>query len=179
MTEYFWCMTAYLLEEFFMLGGTASAICVFFSSRESRKKYILFSSASLLIIIVTYSLYKLGATIEHVNMGWMTWGEYFLAVTIFAYFVVSASVALSVILNIITGGIGSIFFFFFVLLPSLGLSIRRLHDINLRGWWFLINAIPVVGLAIFIVFVCLKGTKGANRFGSEPGAENIEAEVVA
>ena len=101
MTEYFWCMTAYLLEEFFMLGGTASAICVFFSSRESRKKYILFSSASLLIIIVTYSLYKLGATIEHVNMGWMTWGEYLLAVTIFAYFVVSASVALSVILNII------------------------------------------------------------------------------
>ncbi len=86
---------------------------------------------------------------------------------------------ISVILNIITGGIGSIFFAFAVLLPSLGLSIRRLHDINLRGWWFLINAIPVVGLAIFIVFVCLKGTKGANRFGSEPGAENIEAEVVA
>lgn len=86
---------------------------------------------------------------------------------------------ISVILNIITGGIGSIFFALAVLLPSLGLSIRRLHDINLRGWWFLINVIPVVGLAIFVVFVCLKGTKGANRFGSEPGSENIEAEVVA
>lgn len=45
--------------------------------------------------------------------------------------------------------------------------IRRLHDRNMRGWWYLINFIPG-GILVFLVLVCLKGTKGPNRFGPDP-----------
>lgn len=38
------------------------------------------------------------------------------------------------------------------LLPSLALTVRRLHDINRSGWWVLIGLIPVVGWIILIVF---------------------------
>ena len=37
------------------------------------------------------------------------------------------------------------------LLPGLGLSIRRLHDIGKSGWWILINLIPLVGIIIFFM----------------------------
>ena len=45
--------------------------------------------------------------------------------------------------------------------------IRRLHDRNMRGWWYLINFIPG-GILVFLVLVCLKGTTGPNRFGPDP-----------
>lgn len=48
--------------------------------------------------------------------------------------------------------------------------IRRLHDRNMRGWWYLINFIPG-GILVFLVLVCLKGTKGPNRFGPDPLGE--------
>lgn len=39
-----------------------------------------------------------------------------------------------------------------VLLPSIAIAIRRLHDIGKSGWWLLIGLIPVVGWIILIVF---------------------------
>ena len=53
-----------------------------------------------------------------------------------------------------------------VLLPSLGLSVRRLHDINFSGWWVLLGLIPVVGVIALIVFACIPGTDGENRYGN-------------
>ena len=49
-----------------------------------------------------------------------------------------------------------------VLLPSLGLSVRRLHDINFSGWWVLLGLIPVVGVIALIVFACIPGTDGVS-----------------
>jgi uncharacterized membrane protein YhaH (DUF805 family) len=54
-----------------------------------------------------------------------------------------------------------------VLLPSLGVGIRRLHDTDRSGWWLLIALIPVVGWIILIVFYASRGTAGANRYGAE------------
>lgn len=51
----------------------------------------------------------------------------------------------------------------FVLIPSLAVSVRRLHDTNRRGWWLLMNFVPL-GNLVLIVFLCLKGTDGVNRF---------------
>lgn len=48
--------------------------------------------------------------------------------------------------------------------------IRRLHDRNMRGWWYLINFIPG-GILVFLVLLCLKGTTGPNRFGPDPLGE--------
>lgn len=55
-----------------------------------------------------------------------------------------------------------------VLLPVIGVTIRRLHDINRRGYWMLITAIPLIGSIIFFIFMLLESTPGENRFGAIP-----------
>jgi len=55
-----------------------------------------------------------------------------------------------------------------VLLPSLGVSVRRLHDTNRTGWWLLIGLIPFVGTIVLLVFFVLQGTRGPNRYGEDP-----------
>lgn len=55
-----------------------------------------------------------------------------------------------------------------VLIPSIAVTVRRLHDTDRSGWWFLIQLIPIVGSIILLVFVCLDGTRGPNRFGPDP-----------
>ena len=52
-------------------------------------------------------------------------------------------------------------------LPSLAVAIRRLHDIDRTGWWVLIS-LTGIGIILLIVWACIKGTAGANRFGSDP-----------
>ncbi|MGI3375501.1 DUF805 domain-containing protein [Providencia stuartii] len=54
-----------------------------------------------------------------------------------------------------------------ILIPSLAVTVRRLHDIDKSGWWYLLTFIPFGGLVIF-VFTCLDGTPANNRFGSNP-----------
>jgi uncharacterized membrane protein YhaH (DUF805 family) len=54
-----------------------------------------------------------------------------------------------------------------VFLPGLAVTIRRLHDLDRTGWWFLLAFVPIVGWIILIVWYCTEGTKGANRFGPD------------
>jgi uncharacterized membrane protein YhaH (DUF805 family) len=49
-------------------------------------------------------------------------------------------------------------------LPELAAAVRRLHDSDRTGWWCLIGLVPIVGVIVLIVFLCQKGTEGANRF---------------
>ena len=60
-----------------------------------------------------------------------------------------------------------------VLLPSIGVEIRRLHDTNRSGWWILIAIIPIVGSIILIVFLASAGTAGANRYGEAPAPVHV------
>ena len=53
------------------------------------------------------------------------------------------------------------------LLPTLAVSARRLHDIDRSGWWALL-IFTVIGYIVLIYWACLRGTVGANRFGSDP-----------
>jgi uncharacterized membrane protein YhaH (DUF805 family) len=52
-------------------------------------------------------------------------------------------------------------------LPTLAAGVRRLHDTDRSGWMMLIVLIPLVGPIILIVFLCQRGTEGANRFGED------------
>lgn len=54
------------------------------------------------------------------------------------------------------------------IIPGLAVSIRRFHDINLSGWWYLVVLIPILGLVAFLVFTLIPGTRGENRFGPDP-----------
>jgi uncharacterized membrane protein YhaH (DUF805 family) len=51
-------------------------------------------------------------------------------------------------------------------LPSLAVSIRRLHDIDRTGWWVLL-ALTLIGAFVLIYWACQKGTEGPNRFGPD------------
>jgi uncharacterized membrane protein YhaH (DUF805 family) len=53
-------------------------------------------------------------------------------------------------------------------LPSLAMAVRRLHDTDRSGWWYLIIFIPLVGLIVLLVWFVTRGTAGANRFGPDP-----------
>ena len=55
-----------------------------------------------------------------------------------------------------------------VLLPNIGVGIRRLHDTDRSGWWMLLGFVPVVGWIVIIVFAIQKGTAGSNKYGPVP-----------
>jgi uncharacterized membrane protein YhaH (DUF805 family) len=53
------------------------------------------------------------------------------------------------------------------ILPSLAVSVRRLHDVNFSGWWVLIGFVPAGGV-ILLVFHVLDSTPGPNQYGPNP-----------
>ncbi|MCW2744893.1 MAG: hypothetical protein JWM48_1443 [Mycobacterium sp.] len=54
------------------------------------------------------------------------------------------------------------------LLPGIAVGIRRLHDTDRSGWWLVFGIVPVVGGITLLVFMCLDGTPGSNRYGPSP-----------
>lgn len=62
-----------------------------------------------------------------------------------------------------------------IVIPSIAVTVRRLHDRDMSGWWYLGfivgGMIPLIGFIIsiaFIVIMALPGTDGPNRFGPDP-----------
>lgn len=55
-----------------------------------------------------------------------------------------------------------------VLIPSLAVSVRRLHDTGRTGWWLLIALIPLVGPIVLLVFMVLDSEPNENRYGPNP-----------
>lgn len=51
-----------------------------------------------------------------------------------------------------------------LLLPTLSIGVRRLHDTDRSGWWLLISLLPFIGGLVLLVFFCLPSTEGENRF---------------
>ena len=68
-------------------------------------------------------------------------------------------------------GIVLLLFYLAILIPSIAVAIRRLHDTNRSGWWLLIALIPFIGALVLLVFYVLPGTVGPNKFGEDPKGE--------
>ena len=87
-----------------------------------------------------------------------------------------------ILFNLIVGGVVSILDYILgaailgylyslaVLLPSLAVQVRRLHDINKPWYWIFITLIPLVGAIWMIVLMATEGTRGDNDFGPDPKA---------
>lgn len=60
------------------------------------------------------------------------------------------------------------------LVPFITASVRRLHDSDLSGWLYLLNALPF-GQVIFIILASLPPTSGPNRYGDAPEAQPASA----
>ncbi|PEQ14272.1 hypothetical protein B2G71_01300 [Novosphingobium sp. PC22D] len=114
-----------------------------FEGRSRRKEYWMFA---LLFAIV----YAVGFTI--MMAGGMSFSEY--GATPGAGFYIGALlVGLFALASII---------------PAIAVQVRRFHDQDKSGWFVLLNFIPYIGGIVVLVFMCLEGTRGPNRFGPDP-----------
>ena len=58
-----------------------------------------------------------------------------------------------------------------VLLPSLAVNVRRLHDIGKSGWYVLIALIPFIGPILVLIWHCMDSDPGTNQYGPNPKTE--------
>ena len=72
------------------------------------------------------------------------------------------------------------------LIPNIAVNIRRLHDRDMSGWWYLGfivgSMIPLLNILVsigFLVIMCLEGTQGTNRFGADPKGGSTSSDVFA
>ena len=93
------------------------------------------------------------------------------------FFLISALISIVLtLLDILLGtysveyeaGLFSGLFSLLILIPSIAVVVRRLHDTDRSGWWILISLIPLIGVIVLFVFICLDSQPGTNRFGANP-----------
>jgi len=53
-------------------------------------------------------------------------------------------------------------------LPSLAVTVRRLHDIGRSGWWMLISVIPIIGWIVYLIWLVRDSQLAVNQYGSNP-----------
>lgn len=64
-----------------------------------------------------------------------------------------------------------------VLIPSIAVAVRRLHDTGRSGWWLLIGLVPIIGWIALIIFYVQDSEPGDNQFGPNPkGASHSSVE---
>lgn len=95
------------------------------------------------------------------------------------WFFVLFSIIISIVLAILDGVFGTLdmesglgvlsgIYGLAVFIPSLAVSVRRLHDTSRSGWWILIGLIPFIGAIVVLVFMVLDSTPGENDYGPNP-----------
>jgi uncharacterized membrane protein YhaH (DUF805 family) len=82
-----------------------------------------------------------------------------LVIAIAAEFAAAAENALIVIAGVVFLG---------MLLPSIAVTVRRLHDIGRTGWWMLLYMIPLIGDIVMLVFAVTPSQPGENAYGPSP-----------
>lgn len=91
------------------------------------------------------------------------------------WWVVLALFIINILIGIVTaligetlGGILSLVFTLGIIIPYIALAVRRFHDLDKSGWWFLTLLIPLVNFIVVLVFFTRKGTDGPNQYGPDP-----------
>ena len=114
-----------------------------FTGRARRKEFWMFALLNFLITICFYVCFFLGTAITAM-------GEDGAFIVVIAYIVLT-------LWNL------------FALIPSITVTVRRLHDIGKSGWFFLLHLIPCgIGSLILLVFMCMDSQPGDNQYGPNP-----------
>ncbi len=111
-----------------------------FSGRATRSEYWIFTLFSCLIVLV------------------IGFGAWFLATKVGASPTVGFNNA-RILMGLYSLG---------VLLPTIGVSVRRLHDIGWSGWWCLLELLGPLGGLVLLVVSCLDSQPGPNQYGPNP-----------
>ncbi len=61
-----------------------------------------------------------------------------------------------------------------VFVPTIAVSVRRLHDIGKSGWYFLVGLIPILGWIYIIYLYVQEGESGSNQYGEDPKKVDLE-----
>ena len=69
--------------------------------------------------------------------------------------------------SMVVMGLGAIVYLV-VLVMSLMLAVKRVHDRDRSGWFLLLALLPLLNIWVFIEVGFLPGTPGPNRFGPDP-----------
>lgn len=113
-----------------------------FQGRSRRKEYWMFTLLNFIVGTVLYALVFMGIDFETGQLG--AFGM--VAMGLLALYALA------------------------ILVPAIAVQVRRFHDQDKSGWFVLLAFIPFVGGLILLVFMCLEGTRGPNRFGEDPKA---------
>jgi uncharacterized membrane protein YhaH (DUF805 family) len=102
---------------------------------------------------------------------------------LFTLFIVLVEIAYFILVSAIGGGtsgnmnaIGLVLsglyglFVLGIIIPSLAVGFRRLHDTDRSAWWLLIAFLPFIGGLVLLIFNVLPGTTGPNKYGPDPKA---------
>lgn len=92
--------------------------------------------------------------------------EYWMYMLFYFIFGVAVSIVATIIRVPLLASLYSLALF----LPSLGVSVRRLHDLGKSGWWFLLGFVPLVGGIILLIWFCTEGEQSSNQYGPNPKA---------
>ena len=88
-----------------------------------------------------------------------------------ALFLTLASIILFIVDTAIikTPGLTQLIFGIAIILPSLAIGIRRLHDIDKSGWWILLHFAPFfIGSIVLVILACKRGSDEENKYGPSP-----------
>lgn len=55
-----------------------------------------------------------------------------------------------------------------IIIPSLAVAVRRLHDQNKSGWYYCVTFIPFIGGIWLLILLCTEGDAGPNQYGADP-----------
>ncbi|MBT2135870.1 DUF805 domain-containing protein [Croceibacterium sp. LX-88] len=155
-----------------------------FSGRSRRMEFWMFQLLGLIVGVVLYSLILAGGGMEWITM-------------------VAATAEGSVVDNQLEGFsfgplawvgiVGLLVWFVAAFIPSLAVTVRRLHDRDMSGWYLpgfivaviCLSLIPILGAILvlvleigWIVLMALPGTQGSNKYGADPLGQ-ADAEVFA
>ncbi|GAB3874111.1 DUF805 domain-containing protein [Hymenobacter segetis] len=95
--------------------------------------------------------------------------EYWMFVLFNLLFSIAAGVADYVLTGTGSGAISGLYAIA-MLIPSLAVGVRRLHDVGKSGWFTLILFVPLVGVIWLLVLDCTEGNAGENEYGPDPKA---------
>ena len=91
------------------------------------------------------------------------------------------SVALSTVLALIDPALVMLSYIYSlaVMLPSIGVGVRRLHDVGKSGWFLFIALIPLIGIIWLLILMVKEGDTGPNQYGADPkGGDSISGDQI-
>ncbi len=97
--------------------------------------------------------------------------EYWMFVLWNSIIVIALTIVISIIaVAINVPSVSAVIYLYYlaIFLPSLAVSVRRLHDTNHSAWWLLISLVPIIGIIVLIVFFVQDSKSGTNEYGPNP-----------